>query len=188
MLQEVPISQGPLTSHLFASPGLLGTALLTWQYPWSAGLRALLSRKLITLSFSFRIAASRIHTCALIYSHDRSEDSVFRREQQRDRNSALGWGSRPKRFLRLRANCSLHSHVSHVFTLRVIYLPCLALTLISSSCIYHFTLDLIINVFTFDNDLFTFDNLTPPFVLLDRANEFVSALMVHPLVRIIDDN
>ena len=102
----------------------------TWQYPWLAGLKTPPSRKLMTLSFSFRGAASRIHTCVLIHAHDRSEDSVFRHEHQRNRNSALGWGSRSKRFRCLRVDCSLHSHI---FALKVDCPLCLHLTRVSSS-------------------------------------------------------
>ena len=114
-------------------------------------------------------AASRIHTCAFIHAHDCSEDSVFRYKHQWSRNSALGWGIRPKRLLHLTVICSLHSHA---FTLRVDCPLRLPLTRVSSSWISHFTLGLIIN-------LFTFDNLTPPFVLFDRANERLRNIMFH---------
>ena len=131
----------------------------------------------MTLSFSFRSAASSNHTCAPIHSYDCSEDSVFRHEHQRSRNSALGWGSRPKRLLHLRVDCFLYSHV---FTLGVDFPLRLPLTRVSSSWFSHFTSGLIINLFTFDNNIFTFHNLTPPFVLLHRANERLRNVMLHP--------
>ena len=133
-----------------------------------------------TIIFSFSTAASRIHTCALVYS----EDSVFRHEHQR----TLVWDSRPKRFLHLRVDCSLHSHI---FTLRVNCPLRLPLTRVSLSWFFYFILRLSIN-------LFPFNNPPPPFfVLLDRANErlrntifhlSLSTLIVHPVVCVVDEN
>ena len=84
----------------------------------------------------FNNAASRIYTYARIHhSRHRSVDWVFRHEHQRNMTSALGWGSRPKRFLHLGVDCSLHSHA---FTLRVYYLLSLPLSRVSLSWILHF--------------------------------------------------
>ena len=93
---------------------------------------------------------STIHTCALIHPHDRFEDSVFRHICHRNMNSALGWGSPRKRFLRLKLDCSLHSHA---YTLRADCPLRLSLTRVSSSGFSHFTLGLIITFSTFDINL-----------------------------------
>ena len=165
----------------------------TWQYPWLAGLKTPLSGKLMILSllFSFRSAAWRIHTCALIHGHDRSEDSIFRDKCQRNRNSALGWGSRPKRFLRLRVNCSLHSYD---FTLRVDCFLCLPLT-----WTYPRPEFLIFRLISLPSTTISLHSITSPPLSFCSTEQtkyfqtlcssfFVSTLIVHPLVRIIDDN
>ena len=108
-----------------------------------------------------------------------------------NRNSALGWDIRQKRLFHLTLVCSRHSHA---FTFRV---DCpLRSPWYPRPEFLIFTLGLIINVLTFDNNLFTYDKLTPPLRLARRktlkrcvSSFFVSALLVvHPLVPIIDQN
>lgn len=71
--------------------------LYIFLYPRRVGLNTPFSGNLMTLPFSLRNAAFRIHTCAPIHhSHDRSQDSVFRHKRQWNTKSILGCDSRPK--------------------------------------------------------------------------------------------
>ena len=132
-------------------------ALLTWQYPWLTGLKTSLSGKDDNVIFLQECGFKNQHVCT--YPLLRSFWGFgLQAWAPTNRNCALGWASRPERFLRLRVDCSLRYHI---FTLRVRCLLYLPLTWISSSWISHVTLDVIIKLFSFHNKLFTFDGLIP---------------------------